>query len=462
MTNEIEIPATIKNTSSLQKILDESEDTPTKYIFGSSEIKIDVPLRLYNFTEFAGAGIGLTKFKLIDNAPIKLFYSGVPLIGSQYSIGTEDLVLHDFSINGNYLKQITTIGDHGYGNGNQIGIGNIQNPNYENSKDCSFYRLELGYSEGDGIRVEGGRNIKIHDIKSSLGGHDVVCLAAVDGGEVYNLDAKMRSNAAIRTRSAKNIKIHDCSITGTSLAYSPGIEIQSTAVNWTSSNIEIYNNHICDTYGPGVQVASNVPGNGPIKIHHNVIENCGLMPAENNLPVVGGIVIDGFPVEVYNNNILDCYGYSVVFGAYDVLSTYRNTSKVYRNIILRTQLANTRGIYTGTGIANLTGSRNTIQVSENCQYGNKRANHYQVTYTGSISGDPLFVSDLDMHLQSKSPCLKNGYYIGAFDKAIPPKVYFLQVTRKTREERQVLAQAMIDMDLVTAEEVVYGEKEANM
>jgi hypothetical protein len=72
------------------------------------------------------------------------------------------------------------------------------------------------------------------------------------------------------------------------------------------------------------------------------------------------------------------------------------------------------------------------------------------------------VSDLDLHLQSKSPCLKNGYYIGAYDKAVPPKVYFLQVTRKTREERQVLAQAMIDMDLVTAEEVVYGEKEANM
>jgi hypothetical protein len=183
------------------------------------------------------------------------------------------------------------------------------------------------------------------------------------------------------------------------------------------------------------------------------------MPAENNRPVVGGIVIDGFPVEVFNNDILDCSGYGVAFGAYDVISTYRNTSKIYRNIILRTQRAQTKGAYSGTGIANLTGSRNTISVNENCQYGNTRANHYQVTYTNSISGDPLFVSDYDFHLQSNSPCLKTGYYIGAFDKAIPPKVYFLQVTRKTREERMALAQAMIDMDLVTAKEIVYGERD---
>jgi hypothetical protein len=483
MTIEVKVPP-ITKSSELQALIEKTGDQPARYTLPAGTITIDAPLELYDYTDFAGMGRGITTFKLMKNAPLSLFQEGTPLIGPKSEKHCIGLKLHDFSIDGNYLNQSLTPNDHGVGYGNMIGLGNILNPAYSNSQDCSFYNLDLSNSEGDGIRVEGGKNISIHDITSKNGGHDIVCLAAVDTAEVYGLNVDMRSNAAIRTRSANDIKIHDNVIRGTRDAYSPGIEIQSTAKNWITSDIDIYNNKIFNTFGPGIQVASDVPNNGLVKIHHNLITGCGAMPASSNLSGVGGIVFDGVPVQIEYNTLYKNYGYGILCGAYNVGSTYRATSKIRYNIITNTQKSFSPGVYSGTGIANWTGSRNTITVDGNCQYGNKTANHYGVVYTNSISKDPIFVDTAsgDCHLKSiyghytssgyvpdniSSPCInfstkaEIGVYNSSqeaskYEPVIDPKsLPSLVLPRTSKEDAEKLLKLLKDMGVLTDKDYYY-------
>jgi hypothetical protein len=465
--------------------MEKTGDIPARYTLPSGIITIDAPLELYDYTDFAGMGRGITTFKLIKNAPVSLFSEGVPLIGPKSENHCIGLCLHDFSIDGNYLNQGTTPNDHGVGYGNQIGLGNILDPKYSNSQDCTFYNLDLSNSEGDGIRVEGGKNILIRNLTSKNGGHDIVCLAAVDTAEVYGLNVDMRSNAAIRTRSAKNVKIHDNVIRGTRDAYSPGIEIQSTAKNWITSDLEIYNNKISNTFGPGVQVASNVPNNGLVKIHHNLIVGCGQMPANvTTIKNVGGVVIDGVPTVVEYNTFYNNYGYSICFGPYDVESTYRATHKVRYNIISNTQQAFKTCMYNGTGIANLTNSRNIVAVDGNCQYGNSLANHYKIVYTNPINYDPRFVDTSlgDFHLKSiyghyttsgyvpdnvSSPCISfsSKSEIGAYNSSqeaskyeplIDPKTLpALVLPRASKEDAEKLLKLLKEMGILTDKDYYY-------
>jgi hypothetical protein len=274
--------------------------------------------------------------------------------------------------------------------------------------------------------------------------------SSTDGGAIYNIKVKQRSNAGVRLRSCKGIKIYNCIIDGsTRLSYSPGIQIQSTAVNWTISDIEICNNYIHDTLGPGIQVASNVPNNGLVYIHNNLIVNCGLMPATNKISGVGGIEVIGIPVEISNNTIDKCKGYSILLGPYDINSTYKATAVIKYNIITNTTPSYYPGTISGTGIADLTAGKFSVTVDKNCQYGNKTANHYQITYTNSLSADPLYAGNGDYHLKSKggrytsegtvydsasSPCIFPEMELGFYNGSNEASEYYYPPTHLSPSE----------------------------
>lgn len=139
------------------------------------------------------------------------------------------------------------------------------------------------------------------------------------------------------------------------------------------------------------------------------------MPKGNELPNVGAIVADGFPTTIRNNTIDGSYGYGVLVGDYNEVSPYSYNFDISRNIITNTKKALYPGTMSGKGIACLTGPRNTVKVDENCQFGNITGNHYKVTVTKNIDLDPCYIGNGDYHLKDDSPCILNGYELGAYN-----------------------------------------------
>ncbi len=416
MTKTITIPDSVDNTTTLQKIIDNTGNTPAKYVFTQDhEIEINSLFRLYNYTEISGNNC---TFALMENAPTKTFGEGVGLFGAKTPLTTDGLTLHGFTLDGRrdtqagVSKLYTKPWGHGFHNG--IMLGTFGCVGYEHAKNCEIYDINYKNSLGDLLRCEGGTNIKAHDITAYRGGHDVVYVVA-NGADIYNLNVELSVNAAARTRSSHNVKIHDCKIVHKGgIAYAPAIQIQSTATNWTSSDIEIYNNEIYNTYGPGIQVAASVPGNGLVSVHHNLFVGCGQMPGSNKLPNVGGIVFNGHNLDIENNTFVGCYGYGIAAGNYNVGNQNSYNAIIKRNIVTETKKSLYSGTASGTAIANLYGSYYTIYCSENDLYGNT-GNLYNVTNTGGMSVNPMFVSSSDYHLQESSPCrLSDTVQLGCY------------------------------------------------
>jgi len=287
---------------------------------------------------------------------------------------------------------------------------------YEHAKNCEIYGIKYKNSLGDLLRCEGGTNVKAHDITAYRGGHDVVYVVA-NGADIYNINAELSVNAAARTRSSKNVKIHDCKLTHKNgIAYAPAIQIQSTAKNWTSSNIEIYNNSIYNTYGPGIQVAASMPNNGLVSVHNNLFVGCGQMPASNKLPGVGGIVFNGHKMSICDNTFDGNFGYAIAAGNYNVGNSDSYSATISRNIVANTKKSLYAGTASGSGIANLLGSKYSIACSENCLFGNV-AEVYGVKNVNGLSKDPLFVGKGDYQLRDSSPCRLPGYQLGCYTDA---------------------------------------------
>lgn len=418
---KITVDFNIDDSAKLQKLIDSTGNTPAQYIFPENgNILIKSLLRFWNNTEIVGND---TTFELMENAPTSPFGEQIPLLAPKYSTGATGLVFHDLIFEGNRAKQSKVPKKNnknwGLGYHNFIGLGSLSSVSYSNASNCEFYNIIFKNNLGDWIRPEGATNLKVHDITGELGGHDYINFSGVNGGEVYNVKVDMAVGSAIRMRSCKNIKIHDNTLDNRmGLTYGPGIQIQSRQKNWISDNLEIYNNTIFDTYGPGIQITADVPDNKSISVHHNLFVGCGAMPASVDRPTVGGVVFNGYSdVQIKYNTFDKCLGYGIAAGDYDVTSSYGGTVLIEGNIITNTQKSYKQGVYSGTGIANLSKSEYTFTVKNNCQYGNKTANHYGVSFTAGISADPQYVdvSNRDYHLKEGSPCILGTGELGAYN-----------------------------------------------
>ncbi len=415
MTKTITISESVDDSTKLQKIIDNTGNTPAQYVFSPDhQIEINSLLRFYNFTEILGNNCS---FSLMENAPTSPFGEGVALIAPKNSLAAEGLILRDFSFDGRRDSQAKVPKKNGknwgLGYHNVIMLGTFGCVGYEHAKNCEIYNIDYKNSLGDLLRCEGGTNINASYVTSYRGGHDVIYVVA-NGADIHHINAELSVNSAARTRSSHNVKIHDCKMVHKGgIAYSPAIQIQSTATNWTSSDIEIYNNEIYNTYGPGIQVAASVPNNGLVSVHNNLFVGCGQMPGSNKIPCVGGIVFNGHKMSIENNTFDGCYGYGIAAGNYNVGNSNSYTATVSRNIVTNTKKSLYAGTSSGAGIANLLGSKYTITCSENNVYGNV-TNLYQVSNSNGLAVDPIYVGSGNYHLKTNSPCRLSGYQLGCY------------------------------------------------
>jgi hypothetical protein len=435
-------------------------------------ITIDAPLKLYNDTELLGQGVDLTGFKLMDNAPITIFGVQTPLIGSKYTTGIKNIKISDLFFDGNYLNQKPAYRvyntDHGKGFHNFIGLGNMSNPLPTNVQNCEFSNLKFGRSYGDGIRLEGASNCLIHDISTfETGiGHDLIHGNELYNSKIYNINCNMRSDNAIRLRSSYNDEIYNVVCNGfTDAAWSPGIQVESIKPNKTTSKIMIHDCEFRGTFGPGIWLIGNTTGNTDISVYNCLFDSCGRMPANVNLPYQAGIVFEGInKVRIFKNTLVNCFGNAIANSNYtkDVTSSIKGlTATIFNNIFYATNKSYASGASgSGAAIANVL-RHYTFTSYENCFYWNK-SNLYNCTSTNDIFKDPLFVSDSDFHLQKTSPCLFGNSFYGAYGMIPPTKIYFLQVTDEHEDSIRKLGQTLIDMGLVSQDEISYGEKESEV
>jgi len=356
-----------------------------------------------------------------DNAIIKLVNKAgwdayVPLIGPKATT-FKNIKIHDLEIDGNHDGNFDSkVGKKQVAPNVNKGLGYYNHAHFDNSSNIEIYNMYLHDGHGDGLRVKNCTNVKFHDNKVVKLGHEAAFFLRSDNCHSYNNTVAIRTNTGSRMNDCTNSSIHD----NTVWAYAdywdaggPGFQIERQYKSAIS--VDVYNNVIYNTYGPGIWVARNSAaiaesGKSKVNIYNNKIYGCGINPS---IYWVAGILIDGIHNVYFENNVVDgCYGHGVVcMGMKDTATSCVKVSTYVRNnIITNTLKRKYMPEGTGVGIHNRYSSTHKMSVNNNCVYGNVSGNYKNVTSASDINKDPIFTdrSKHDYSLKSNSPCIKAG------------------------------------------------------
>lgn len=426
--------------------------------FKKGNYTVKNPIRLNSGTLITG-DVGAV-LNLIAKAPTSTFGVRVPIFG-QVEKYIEDIFIENIKFNGHADKQLVK---HGKGYHNFI--------EFSHAKNVRIQNVIIESTQGDGARFEDSEGIEYLQ-NTVLGcGHDGLyvdrCKNVLGQGNVTYL----RSNSALRCKGSDNVLFKENTVLRTddfSPAYSPGIQVQNTEVNETSKNVEIANNFISGTFGPGIWCAGfvnkDIQAASGLNIHNNLITDCGNMPYENKISGVGGVVVDGWNGEIKNNTIDKCKGYGVLAGSYLGSSSGAGYElEVSRNIITGTKISAYSGLYSGGAVVNLTPSKTTVRASENCLWKNL-TDYYNIDVFTRMDADPLYVSSEDYYLQSKaghwtekgyvldyenSPCIFPEYELGAYCGTSQASIYCyppkpsVVIPRASESDLKAFVQALRD------------------
>ncbi len=332
-----------------------------------------------------------------------------PLIAQMSSDGIHGVTIKGFEINGN----------HDQNEDKKRGEGYYNMIYFHNSKDIQVHDMYMHDGHGDGLKVEKGSNIKFYNNKVYKLGHDGLYAIDCQNVDAWNNTITCRTNSGLRIWNSNHIKFHDNVIDSFYdwSAGGPGILIEKTTS--VMNDIEVYNNTIHNTYGPGIWLIGY--GNSYPKeearnvyIHHNIFYSTGTNP---NINWVGGIVTSGFN-SIIENNVFDGIYHAAIIQMHPTGNSTNLSPKgtgyttiVRNNIIVNTQQRTKNPKGTGYGVINYLPSTHTLMLENNCLYNNVGGNYKNVNSTTDIYVDPLFVnqSEHDYRLKSNSPCIGAGY-----------------------------------------------------
>ncbi|AGF96580.1 hypothetical protein MmTuc01_1193 [Methanosarcina mazei Tuc01] len=322
----------------------------------------------------------------------------VPLIGSKGSIS--NVTVRGFEINANHNGNTELSKGKGYYN--CIYFGRVKN--------ISVYDMYMHDGHGDGLRTYYCENIQFYNNKIYLLGHDGLYAIESDNVEAWNNRITCRINSALRVWNSNNVKFHDNFIDSYPDA-GPGIQVQRSA---DVMNVEIYDNLITNTYGPGIWVIGTEGAYDKTLtscyIHHNIFNGTG---TNKNIQWVGGVLGSGFHNVLIENNVFEGVHNAAVVNMY---MTYDNagpsgsgfTTTIRNNIIANTTPRLTwnvrEGQGTGYGILNCLPKSHNMVVEYNCVYNSAAGDYKNVNHPTDINVDPLFVDSKngDYHLKSQT------------------------------------------------------------
>ena len=356
-----------------------------------------------------------------------------PLITQMDRAGSYNITIKGFEINGNHNKNLDKKRGEGYYN----------LIHFLNSSNIQVHSMYMHNGHGDGLKIERSSNIQFYDNRVYKLGHDGLYAIECQNVEAWNNTITCRTNSALRVWNSNHVKLHDNLIDSFYhwSAGGPGIQVEKSA--GIMDDIEIYNNTIHHTYGPGIWLFSYDTSSATrdqgknVHIHHNIFYNTGTNPS---ITWVGGIITNGFEDTVIENNVFDSIYHSAI-AHMDMTggsSTYAPagdgyTTIVRNNIIVNTLPRTKEPSGTGYGVINYLPGTHTFVLENNCLYNNKAGNYKNCTSTTDIYADPLFANqkDHDYHLKStggrwngktwvkdivSSPCIDAGYLGSDYSK----------------------------------------------
>ena len=380
------------------KFVAENPKYTTVYLKGPFTYTINSTINLQNNTILKGDSNAVVK--LIDHAgwtndPM------IPLIGKSGDSEITNVIISGFEIDGNHDGNTERSKGQGYYN-------MIYLTNAKNITVCNMYMHD---GHGDGLRINYGENIKFYNNKIYKLGHDGFYAIESKNVEAWNNTITCRTNSGLRIWNSNHVKFHDNVIDSSydKSAGGPGIQIQKSSA--VMDDIEVYNNTIHDTYGPGLWLIGYSSSYSEeeaqnVHIHHNIFYSTGTNPS---IDWVGGIVTSGFYDTLIENNIFDGVYHAAVIHMYpdgesEDLSPKGTgyTTIVRNNIIINTLERKKDPQGTGYGVINYLPGTHSFLLQNNCLYSNEAGNYLNATSTGDIYAAPLFADyeNHDYHLKS--------------------------------------------------------------
>lgn len=338
-----------------------------------------------------------------------------PLIQQMSSSGNDNITVRGFEVDVNYAGNSEI----------SLGTGYYNIMYFTNCRDIKVHNMYMHNGAGDGLRVESSANIMFYNNKVYKLGHDGLYTIDCSQVEAWNNRITVRTDSGLRARDSNHVEFHDNIIDSFYdwSAGGPGIQIEKS--KGLVNDVEIYNNTIHDTYGPGIWLigygedyskyeAENV------HIHNNILYDTGTNPS---IEWVGGIVTSGFYDTLIENNVFDSIYNAAITNLYPPFSTgvvsgidlslggQGYTTIVRNNIIVNTQKCTLNPSGTGYGVSNYYPRTCSFVLENNCLFKNIGGNYINANSTTDIYRDPLFINQWkhDYHLQPSSPCIDAGY-----------------------------------------------------
>jgi PKD repeat protein len=381
----------IQINQALQLVADNPEYT-TVHLNGSFTYVINDTIMIGNNTILEGDPTAV--IKLADHAG---WPTMKPLIQQMSNLGNDNITVRGFEVDGNYAgnSEIT------------LGRGFYNVMYFVNSSNLTVCNMYMHDGTGDGMRINRGKNIKYYNNTIYKLGHDGLYAIRSENVEAWNNRITCRTNSALRVWNTNYVKFHDNVIDSFFhwSAGGPGIQIEKS--DWVMDNIEVYNNIIHDTYGPGIWIVTHDTNSSyqdqgkNIHIHNNIFYNTSTNPS---ITWVGGIVASGFKDTLVENNVFDgCYGAAIAHifsAAYTPKGGF--TTIVRNNIIVNTHQRTKDPNETGCGIANYLPDTHFFVIDNDCLYNNSGGDYKNCASTTDLYVDPLVVDLInhDYHLQS--------------------------------------------------------------
>ncbi|KKG25005.1 hypothetical protein EO96_15685 [Methanosarcina sp. 2.H.T.1A.8] len=403
------------------KFVAENPDYTTVYLKGPFTYTIENTIYIQSSNTVL-EGDSDAVVKLVDhagwtNSPM------IPLIGSKGSVN--NLTVRGFEIDGNQNGNTETPKGKGYYN--CIYFGRVKNVTV-----CNMYMHD---GQGDGLRIHYGENIQFYNNTIYKLGHDGLYAIESQNVEAWNNTITCRTNSGLRVWNSNHVKFHDNFIDSSydKDAGGPGIQIQKSSA--VMDDIEVYNNTIHNTFGPGLWLIGygssySIEEAQNVHIHHNIFYSTGTNPS---IDWVGGIVTSGFYDTLIENNVFDGVYHAAVIHMYpEGKSTDLSpagtgyTTIVRNNIIVNTLKRKKDPRGTGYCVINYLPGTHTFVLQNNCLYNNEAGDYINTESKSDIYANPLFADpkNHDYHLRStggrwngitwikdriSSPCIDAGY-----------------------------------------------------
>jgi PKD repeat protein len=353
-----------------------------------------------------------------------------PLIQQMSSLGNDNIIVRGFEVDVNYAGNSEIAFGRGYYNVIY----------FLHCNNVKVYNMYMHDGMGDGLRISQGKNIQFYNNRIYKLGHDGLYAIGCENVEAWNNKITCRINSGLRIGNSNHVKFHDNLIESFYhwSAGGPGILIEKTT--GIVDDVEVYNNTINNTYGPGIWLV----GYGKaypkdeaknVHIHHNIFYSTGTNPSIN---WVGGIIASGFYDTLIENNVFDGIYHAAISNSYPLVSTGVNpgiditpkgtgyTTIVRNNIIVNTQKRTKDPTGTGYGVMNYHPETHSFVLENNCIYNNVGGNYKNLISTTDIYLNPLLADQKNhnYHLQSvsgrwtektwvqdkvSSPCIDAGY-----------------------------------------------------